>query len=73
MAGPQEIIEGHETERASELTEFRTQLTMLAQTADDYPVEYVLGGYELLFESRDDIEIIVENLSQSIAKPLKAA
>ncbi len=72
MAGPHETIEGHEAQ-SDELTEFRTQLTMLAQTADDYPVEYVLGEYELLFESRDDIEIIIENLGQSITELQKAA
>ncbi|MGD0835688.1 MAG: hypothetical protein ABSB49_03475 [Polyangia bacterium] len=73
MAGPHEAIEGHEAKSDDQLAEYRTQLAMLAQTADDYPVQYVLGAYELLFESRDDIEIIVSNLSQSIAELQKTA
>jgi hypothetical protein len=50
-----------------ELRAFQLQLAVLAQNARDYPLEYALGSYELLFESRDDIELIVANLSESIA------
>lgn len=57
----------------NELREFHTQLRTLAETACDYPLEYALGEYEMLFESRDDIEIIVESLSESIGQTRDAA
>jgi hypothetical protein len=57
----------------SELRAFQTQLSTLAETACDYPLEYSLGEYEMLFESRDDIEIIVANLSESIDQSRDAA
>jgi hypothetical protein len=52
----------------SELRFFQMQLSALAQAARDYPLECELGSYALLFESRDDIESIVEDLGQSIAE-----
>ncbi len=57
----------------SELREFHTQLSALAQTASGYPLEFSLGEYEMLFESRDDIEIIVANLSESLGQSPDAA
>ncbi len=57
----------------NELRTFHTQLSTLAETACDYPLEYSLGEYEMLFESRDDIEIIVANLSESIGQSQDAA
>jgi len=52
----------------TELRAFQSKLTTLAETASAYPFEYSLGSYELLFESRDDIEIIVANLGESLAE-----
>jgi hypothetical protein len=65
MAGTQATRSGAYT--GSELRAFRRELRALALTARDYPMEYALGACELLFESRDDIEIIVDNLDESIA------
>jgi hypothetical protein len=67
MAGTKATAEPSERTCVSELTSFQSQLAALAETASDYPVEYSLGSYELLFESRDDIEIVVANLDESIA------
>jgi hypothetical protein len=50
----------------SDLRAFQVQLTTLAHTVRHYPLECSLGPYELLFESRDDIESVVANLGESI-------
>ncbi len=56
-----------------ELQAFRAELSALAQKASDYPLQYALGSYELFFESRDDIESLVENLGESLAELSEAA
>ncbi len=66
MAGTQATRNGAYT--GSELRAFRMELYALAQAPHDYPMEYSLGACALLFESRDDIEIIVDNLDESIAE-----
>jgi hypothetical protein len=71
MAGSRET--GHDVHNDSELMALRSQLSTLAENANDFPIACSLGAYELLFESRDDIEIIVENLSESIAELQRAA
>jgi hypothetical protein len=68
MAGQQET-----TFDRDELRAFRAELSALAQEANKYPFEYALGCYELLFESRDDIEVIVENLGESLGGLSEAA
>jgi len=73
MAGSQNTCKGSLAYTDSELLAFRRELSALAQTDCDYPLEYSLGSYELLFESRDDIQVIVENLSESIAELQPAA
>jgi len=70
MARQEVTVETSDDLSTSELRSFHLQLSALAQGAHDYPLEYALGSYELLFESRDDIESIVENLSESITEPL---
>ena len=56
-----------------ELKMFQTQLQSIARDATSYPLECSLGAYELLFESRQDIEVIVDHLSEEIALPRGAA
>ena len=56
-----------------DLKAFQSQLASLAREATAYPLEYALGAYEFLFESRDDIEVILDNLSQEILVSRKAA
>lgn len=55
---------------SSELRAFRVQLTALARTVSRYPLECAIGPYELLFESRDDIEGIVANLGERLGERL---
>ena len=62
-----------ERENLGELESFQSRLASLAQETTDYPLECSLGTYELLFESRDDIEIILDNLSEEISISRKAA
>jgi hypothetical protein len=66
MAGTQTT--GRNAYTAGELQAYRAALRALAQTTHDYPMEYSLGACELLFESRDDIDVIVDNLDESIAE-----
>lgn len=40
----------------------QSQLETLARTPKNYPLECSLGTCEFLFESRDDVEILLENL-----------
>lgn len=56
-----------------DLKAFQSQLASLAREATDYPLEYSLGACAFLFESRDDIEIILDNLSQEISVSRRAA
>ena len=56
-----------------ELETFQTQLASLARETTTYPLEYSLGAYDLLFESRQDIEVIVDNLSEEISLDRRAA
>ncbi len=56
-----------------ELESFQSRLASLAQETTDYPLECSIGSYELLFESRDDIEIILDSLSEEISISRKAA
>jgi hypothetical protein len=62
-----------ERENLGELESFQSRLASLALETTDYPLECSLGTYELLFESRDDIEIILDNLSEEISISRKAA
>jgi hypothetical protein len=50
-----------------ELMAIQLRLKMLAQMAKDYPLECSLGTCDFLFESRDEIEILVENLTEEIS------
>lgn len=50
-----------------ELKELQAQLESLAREATSYPLEHSIGEFDLLFESRQDIEVIVENLSEEIS------
>jgi hypothetical protein len=73
MAGLHETTETIDTHTHGELAWFKAELSALAQAASDFPLEYSLGTYELLFESRDDIAVIVANLDESIAGSEEAA
>ena len=56
-------MDGRDEFTADELESFRQQLTMLARETKEYPLACAVGNYALLFESRDDIEVILDNLA----------
>jgi hypothetical protein len=58
---------------ADELEALQSRLALLARETIAYPLECSLGAYQLLFESRDDIEVIVDNLNKEILISRKAA
>jgi hypothetical protein len=47
-----------------ELRDIQLRLRSLVQVANDYPLECNLGRCDFLFESRDDIEQILESLAE---------
>jgi hypothetical protein len=47
-----------------ELREIQLRLESLVQVASDYPLECSLGRCDFLFESRDEIERILESLAK---------
>jgi hypothetical protein len=58
---------------ATELMDMQARLVSLAEETTAYPLECSLGAYDLLFDSRDDIEIILDNLTEEIALSRTAA
>jgi hypothetical protein len=55
------------------LRAIQLQLETLAHRTKDYPLQCSLGTYDLLFESRDDIEILIESLAEEISESRNAA
>jgi hypothetical protein len=56
-----------------ELKALQVQLESLARENTAYPLEYSLGACDFLFESRQDIEVIVDNLTEEILIRPRAA
>jgi hypothetical protein len=56
-----------------DLKSIQFQLVTLAQVTRDYPLECSLGTYDLLFESRDEIQILIESLTEEISEARNAA
>jgi hypothetical protein len=46
---------------------------MLVQMATDYPLECSLGTCEFLFESRDEIQILIKSLAEELSESRNAA
>ncbi len=55
--------EGRDEFTAEELLDLQRQLACLARETRDYPLECAVGSMDLLFESRDDIEILLDSLA----------
>ena len=56
-----------------ELRALRQELVSLGSIARAYPLEYSLGSMELLFESRQDIELLVKTLAEEISEARSSA
>jgi hypothetical protein len=55
------------------LRAIQTQLETLAHATTDYPLECSLGTYDFLFESRDDIEVLLDSLTEELSESRNAA
>jgi hypothetical protein len=49
------------------LKEIHRQLEWLAVQPMEYPLECSVGEYDLLFDTHDDIELLLQNLSREIS------
>jgi hypothetical protein len=49
------------------------QLQTLAQMTTDYPLECSLGTCDFLFESRNEVETLVESLTEKLSESRDAA
>jgi hypothetical protein len=67
-AADEDVAFGDEDLRAIQL-----QLGMLAHVATDYPLECFLGKCEFLFESRDEVQLLIESLTEEISESRTAA
>jgi hypothetical protein len=46
---------------------------MLAQKTRDFPLECSLGTCDFLFESRDEIQTLLESLTEELSESIDAA
>ena len=51
-----------------DLRAIHLQLEMLAQMATVYPLECSLGTFSFLFESRDEVTILIESLTEELSQ-----
>jgi hypothetical protein len=58
---------------ADALRAIQARLKTLAHLTTDYPIECSLGTYDFLFESRDDIEVLLESLTEELSESRSAA
>jgi hypothetical protein len=56
----------HVTPCDYDLREIHQQLEMLVQMAKDYPLECSLGTCDFLFESRNEIQLLIESLTAEL-------
>ena len=66
MGGTSLATGEHDGFSGDELRAIQSRLARLARDTTDYPLECSLGSYAFLFESRDDIKIILDNLDEEI-------
>ena len=63
----------HQGYTDEELVAIQDQLASLMSTATAFPVECSLGDCAFLFESRDEIAVIVDSLEDQIARTPRTA
>ena len=73
MGGTTSAADEQDNFSDDELQELQSQLALLARETTAFPLEYSLGTFDFLFESRDDIEVILDNLNTEILVSPKAA
>jgi hypothetical protein len=73
MVGRSTGTDRNDSYTGNELERIQLQLESLARMTNDFPIECSVGTFDFLFESRDDIEIILDNLTEEISTSKKAA
>ena len=73
MVRTQGLVDDDEIFTQDELRAMRRKLESLALLTVSYPLACSVGGYDLLFESRDDIALVIDNLNDEISETRKAA
>jgi hypothetical protein len=63
----------HQGYTDEELVTLQDRLATLMNTATSFPLEYSLGDCAFLFESRDDIAVIVDSLEDQITSTHRTA
>jgi hypothetical protein len=71
MGGTTSTANAHGNFSDDELAALQS-LASLAQETTDYPLECSLGTCNFLLESRDDIEVILDHLSEEISASRKS-
>ncbi len=56
-----------------DLRAIHLRLEMLAQMTRDYPLECSLGTVDFLFESRDEIQLLIQSLTAELSESRDAA
>jgi hypothetical protein len=56
-----------------DLRAIQLQLGTLVQMTKDYPLECSLGTCDFLFESRDEIQVLIESLTEELSESSDAA
>jgi hypothetical protein len=67
MGGTTSTANAHGNFSDDELAALQSRLASLVKETTDYPLECSLGTCNFLFESRDDIEVILDHLSEEIS------
>ena len=66
MASATEPADENVTPCGYDLRALQRQLGMLVRMTTDYPLECSLGTCDFLFESRDEIQVLIESLAEEI-------
>lgn len=67
MAGTEDCAGRGKRFDTGELKAIQSELASLGAAARSYPLEYSVGSLQLLFECRQDIDLLVDNLADEIS------
>ena len=73
MGSATEAADRNVTPCDDDLKAIHLRLEMLAQMTRDYPLECSLGTCDFLFESRDEIQTLLESLTEELSESIDAA
>ena len=73
MRATEDSVDQGERFNAEELEALHGELTALEKVELSYPLACAIGSWQLLFESRHDVELLVENLAEEISAARNSA